>query len=685
MLCKNWVIPKIDKNLINDISEKFNIDPFLAMMLQVRGINTDAEILETLNESNDFCDPMSFMDMDKAVERINVAIDKFEMICVYGDYDSDGVTSTALLYLYLNMRGANVIYLVPNRECDGYGLNKKNIEELKVKGVKLIITVDNGIAAYDEVEFANSLGIDVVVTDHHKVPEKIPNAVAVVDPHRLDCPSKFKDFAGVGVVFKLVCALEGNESSIEDLLSEYGDFVAIGTIGDVVPLKGENRSLVAFGIKNIDSARRPGIKHLLDVSGISGKEITSTNVAFSIVPRINASGRINSADTAVKLLISEHDDEADSLANNLNSLNMTRKKIESQILVQVEEFLEKNPSRIFNRIIVAEGEGFHPGVIGIVASRVVEKYSKPCIIISKNGNVARGSGRSVEGFSLYDAVAVCRDYLLKFGGHPMAVGFDVSTEKINSLVDDINFFAKKFSKMPVLSLNLDCKLRPESLSTSIVDQLKTLEPFGCENPSPLFGLFGMKIDRIFPVSGGKHLRLTLSRNNTSITAMKFSTTIDNLGFVEGDVVDLAATISKDVFRNQEQLSIFIRDIKISGVSREEINSNARIYESIKNNEYTDKQKINNLVPSRNEFADVYRFIKSNGGWKSSLETLWFRLKSSSISPCKLDLIIDIMEELNLICVKKSSSCYLISLNAIEGKVDLESSPILQHIKLIGGR
>lgn len=683
MLFKNWNLAKLDKERVSEISETFEIDSLLSILFQVRGFSNE-QITNFLSKDSQLESPMSYIDMDKASQRILQAIRNFEKICVYGDYDTDGVTSTALVYSYLNMSGANVMYFVPDRYEDGYGLNIKTLEKLKDEGVNLIVTVDNGVTAFDEVEFANSIGLDIVITDHHEVPEKLPNAVAIVDPHRTDCKSKFKDLAGVGVAFKLICALENNCNSVEDVLAEYGDLVAIGTIGDSVPLLGENRELVKKGLKCIKDTPRPGIRSLLTVSFVDPKNIDSIKIAFGVSPRINAAGRMRQAELAVKLLLAESSEEADSYANILEELNEERKELQQEIFLESEKFLEEHPERLLNRIIVIEGENLHMGVIGIVASRIVNKYSKPCIIISKNGDVSRGSGRSIAGFSIYDATKVCEPYMLKFGGHPMAVGFDIATENIDKLVNDVNKYAFEFGDMPVINLNIECKLKPESLSVKFVDRINEFEPFGHENPTPLFGLFNMTVKKLQPISGGKHLKLELSRGSKVLNVMSFYSTVEDLGINVGDVIDIAVSLKKDFYNQSESLSIISHGIKISNISRETVISNEKFYEAIKRNEITDQQIINPVVPRRDDFAKVYRFLNLNKGWQAPIEVFWFKMNQPDISICKLELILDILNQVGLIELKRTANKYSILLVSTKEKVNLDSSNVLKKLKTLAG-
>lgn len=677
---KRWIFSKLDKERASEIAENFNIPFFLAMILEIRGITDEGNINSFLSYDVKLSDPMLFADMDKAVKRIHQAINSFEKICVYGDYDADGVTATALLYSYLESCGANVMYYIPCREDEGYGLNISAIKKLNEENVRLIITVDNGIVSIDEVDFASSLGIDVIITDHHQARDTLPNAIAVVDPHRKDCKSTFKDLAGVGVAFKLVSAIEGNSDNIGRLLEKYSDLIAIGTIGDIVPLLYENRFFVKEGIKNIYNTQKTGIKCLLEESGIYGKAINAGNIAFTIVPRINAMGRLDFADKAVRLLISESYEESYSMASELGKNNARRQKIEIDIQKEVEEILDNHPTMKYDRVLVVDGDNWHNGVIGIVASRITDKYSKPCIIISKNGEDARGSGRSISGFSLYDAILSCSDILTQFGGHPMAAGLNIKSKDICELRNRVNEYAKNLGMIPCSTLKIDCKLNPEALSVDLINQISELEPFGCSNPKPIFALCKMTLKEIYPVGGGRHLRLTLERNGTSVTAMKFATSLSEFSYKCGDIVDIAVSVDKSEYRGSEELSVVIKDIKLSDIDLDEIVKQKDLYEKIKRNEYISTEEIQKIKPSRDDFAKLYRFLKKNDGWNSSIDALSYRSSENNIDFTKTAIIIDIMSELGLIKVKDTGDIYNICLVNVSEKVDLSSSKILSKLQ-----
>ena len=678
---KNWHLAKLDKVNAQKIACQNNIPFFLAMMLDVRNIVDEKRIHELLSDEFEVSNPFEFIDMDKAVDRIQKAINSGEKICVYGDYDADGVTSTALLYLYLENCEANVIYYIPDRNSVGYGLNFSAIDKLFAEKVSLIITVDNGISAFDEVAYANSLGIETVITDHHQPPELLPNAVAIVDPHRSDCKSSFKNLAGVGVVFKLVCALEGSFADVEFILENYSDLILIGTIGDVVPLIGENRYLVKQGLKYIKNTNNLGVQEILNLAKLTEKPINSTNIAFNVVPRINASGRLSFSKKLVQLLTSENQIEVQNIATQVENDNVKRKEIENEILLQAEELLKNEPVRAYQRVLIVEGENWHPGVIGIVAARLLEKYGKPTIVISKMDVVARGSCRSIEGFSLYEAIKTCAKYLVRFGGHPLAAGFELKCDDLNKFKNDINNFAKNFGVMPCLSLNIDCKLNSEALSLDLIEQLEPLEPFGKDNPEFTFGLYNMKICDITFVGAEKnHLRLTLSRNSHKITAMKFFTTAQDFSYEFNDEVDLAVKLSKSEFRGQESLTLIIDGIKFSGLDNKLLIDEQRVYESIKRNEQVNSKLLQEHTPSRADFSVLYKFLKANNPINIDISVLYYRLKDFKISFCKLLIMLDAMAECVLITMETSADMYSINVNPVNGKVDLESSVIMKFLR-----
>ncbi|MDE6767528.1 MAG: single-stranded-DNA-specific exonuclease RecJ, partial [Eubacterium sp.] len=520
---KKWIVADADKEKASLLSEKLNIDPFIAFLLVSRGIDDELSASDFLSSSCAFSSPYSLKDMDKAVSRINKALEKDERICIYGDYDCDGVTSTALLYTFFESLGADVIYFIPNRLTDGYGMNMSAIDKIKAQGTNLIITVDNGISAIDEAEYIYSLGMELVVTDHHQVGDVLPKACAVVNPHREDNSIRFRDFAGVGVAFKLACAVYDGE--VEEMLEQYADLVAIGTIGDVVALKGENRGLVKAGLELINTDSRIGIAALRAAAGNSENELNAVDIAFQLCPRINAAGRMDSADKALDLLICDDYEDARFKAEQLNLENTHRHEVESNIIDDIKQMISDNSSLADERVIVIAGKGYHHGVIGIVASHIVSVYGKPAIIIGiDDDGKCTGSARSVDGFNIFEAISACADLLTHFGGHPLAAGLGIEADNIDLFRQRINSYAMDICPvMPAQSITLDCKLSPFYLNTDLVDNLAYLEPYGADNPQPIFGLFNVRLMSVTPIGDGKHIRIEVQKKGQTFKIVKFRT------------------------------------------------------------------------------------------------------------------------------------------------------------------
>ena len=670
---KKWLVSALDKELASDIAEEYDIDPFCSLLLVSRGITDDSEIFDFFSKECRLSDPFEIKDMDKAAERIRKAIEEKEKILIYGDYDADGVTSTALLYLYLKSENADVITYIPDRNSEGYGLNLDAVKEISEKGVKLIITVDNGISAFNEADYISSLGMDLVITDHHKASHTIPQAVAVVDPHRYDCPSEFKLWAGVGVAFKLVCAL--SDKTTDELLDLYSDLVTIGTIGDIVSLTGENRAIVKHGLKILNKTTRPGVKALKQIAGVDGKEINASTVAFSLVPRINAIGRISSAEEAFRLLISEEEGNALFYAQTVDSSNVTRQDVEKIISGEAEAQIRNNPEMLYDRVLIFSGENWHGGVIGIVAARLTQKYGKPCIVITDDGKEAKGSGRSIEGFSLYEAINSASHLLNHFGGHTLAAGFGLDSENIDDFKKAIQDYAKTV-EMPFATVALDCKLKPEFISADVLDVISALEPFGAGNPQPMFGLFGMTLTSVQPIGGGKHLRLSLRRGNATVSALYFGVTLNDFPYDEGDILDLAVRLEKNEYMGQTKVSIYIKDVRMSGTDDDKYLRSVRLYEKLKRKEKLSEKQIEFITPTRQNIADVFRFIRSNKGWKHDLDVLCYRLSSDGSDACRVLTAIDVLEELGIF--RKNGNEILLA--DTECKVNLDDSKLLGYLK-----
>lgn len=675
MILRKWEVRPLDKERAAAFAQTYGVPFFLAMLMNIRGLDDAAHLREFLGEGEPLSDPFLLKDMDKAAARITRAVDNMEKIAVYGDYDADGVTSTAMLYSYLETRGADVIFYIPQREGEGYGMNIGAVEYLKEQGVSLIVTVDNGISSVQEVARANELGIDVVVTDHHRPQEILPDAVAVVDAYRPDDTSPYKHFSGVGIAFKLLMALENGAGDVEDLLEAYSDLAAIGTIGDIVPLTGENRTLIRAGLERLSQSDRPGVQALLENAGIAGKALTSTNVAFTLVPRINATGRMGAPERAVRLLISGYEEEAEVLSEEICADNEERRRVEAEIAEAAFADIEAK-GYMKDRVVVVDGENWHHGVIGIVASRVTERCGKPCMIISRGETEAKGSGRSIEGFSLFEAICACGDLLIKFGGHPMAAGITLKSENIEAFRKRINqYAAEHFPQMPTQTVTLDCKLNPAALSVSMAQSLTQLEPFGNGNPQPVFGLFNMELSNVTPVGGGGHLRLTLEKNGAVITAMRFNTKPEELPYHIGDKIDLAVQLEAREFRGQPSLTVIVRDMKFAAFNTEKNIASLASFEKWQRGEVLSAEDKNRLYPDRACLAAIYRALRTVNGKETDQVRFVSQFgKDMTLGLFKTALLV--FEERGLVHSEIADDTFTATLIETSGKTDITRSPVL---------
>ena len=675
MILRKWEVRPLDKERAAAFAQTYGVPFFLAMLMNIRGLDDAAHLREFLGEGEPLSDPFLLKDMDKAAARITRAVDNMEKIAVYGDYDADGVTSTAMLYSYLETRGADVIFYIPQREGEGYGMNIGAVEYLKEQGVSLIVTVDNGISSVQEVARANELGIDVVVTDHHRPQEILPDAVAVVDAYRPDDTSPYKHFSGVGIAFKLLMALEDGAGDVEDLLEAYSDLAAIGTIGDIVPLTGENRTLIRAGLERLSQSDRPGVQALLENAGIAGKALTSTNVAFTLVPRINATGRMGAPERAVRLLISGYEEEAEVLSEEICADNEERRRVEAEIAEAAFADIEAK-GYMKDRVVVVDGENWHHGVIGIVASRVTERCGKPCMIISRGETEAKGSGRSIEGFSLFEAICACGDLLIKFGGHPMAAGITLKPENIEAFRKRINqYAAEHFPQMPTQTVTLDCKLNPAALSVSMAQSLTQLEPFGNGNPQPVFGLFNMELSNVTPVGGGWHLRLTLEKNGAVITAMRFNTKPEELPYHIGDKIDLAVQLEAREFRGQPSLTVIVRDMKFAAFNTEKNIASLASFEKWQRGEVLSAEDKNRLYPDRACLAAIYRALRTVNGKETDQVRFVSQFgKDMTLGLFKTALLV--FEERGLVHSEIADDTFTATLIETSGKTDITRSPVL---------
>jgi len=557
---KKWICNDCDNDLVNSISYKFNISHIVAKILINRGITDDDMIREFLSvDENQFLDPYLLSGIKQSVERIKKAVGNNEKIAVYGDYDVDGITSTYIVYDYLKSIGASVIYYIPDRASEGYGLNIAAIDCLAEQETALIITVDVGITAFDEVIYAASKGIDMIITDHHTPGDDVPPAFCVINPKLPDNIYPNCNLAGVGVAFKLIYALSDCDKNI---LDEYCQFACIGTIADMVPLIGENRFIASYGLERIKETKNIGLKALMEISGIDKSQISSSNISFAIAPRLNAAGRISSAENSVKLFLCKSEDEALNLAKELDAGNKLRQNTEQEIIEEALEIINTNKLYDDNVIVVAK-EDWHHGVIGIVASKITEKFYKPCTVISISPDgIGKASGRSISGFNLFDALSACDDVLIKFGGHELAAGFSLSADKVDSFREKINKYANTILTEDVLTpvLNIDAEIDAKELNLKTAYELKILEPHGIGNRSPVLCVKNANISNVKLHKGGKHAFITFEKGRNTFTSPAFNMADRLSVFSCGDVLSLAGTLGVNNYRGIENMQFITRDI-----------------------------------------------------------------------------------------------------------------------------
>jgi len=556
---KEWHIYEADEKEVSRIEEKYKINNLLARILVNRNITQDDKIRLFLEPTrNDFYNPYLIKDMENAVERIIKAIEEKEKVIIYGDYDVDGITSITVLKSFLKDIGVDADFYIPNRLNEGYGLNKEAINKIVSEKYDLMITVDCGISGIEEIDYANSLGLDVIVTDHHEPGDEIPKAIAVIDNKREDSTYPFRELAGVGVAFKLCQALGMRLGLKEESYLKYLDIVCVGTISDIVPLVDENRVITKLGLLLVKQTKNLGLRAIINSSGYT--KIDSNTISFGVAPRINACGRMGEAEEALELLLSKNINEVNELTKKLNERNKTRQEIEKQIYESVIEKINKDHLED-HRVIVVGGKGWHHGVIGIVSSKITEMYFKPSILLSFDDEIGKGSGRSIPGFDLHDSLMKCSKYLEKFGGHSMAVGVTIKKENFSKFVDAFEEVAKEEKIEQIVPIiNIDAKITLKDIDKEVVESLKLLEPFGEANKMPMFAFKNMRIDSIRALSEGKHLKLTLKEDNKIINAIGF-----NIGELAeeyriGDKVDIAGFLEINTFNGTDNLQINIKDI-----------------------------------------------------------------------------------------------------------------------------
>ncbi len=558
---KIWKIKEIDNTKVKDYVEKFGISEVAAKMLLAKDLTED-KIDEYLNPSIEkLHDPYLLNDMDILVDRIILAKDRKEKVAIYGDYDVDGITSITLIYTFLRDLGLDMVYYLPDRIEEGYGLNTEALKKLKDDGVSLVITVDCGISAVNEVEYAKSIGLDVCITDHHECSDTLPKAISIVNPKRPDSTYPFNSLAGVGVTFKVLSAIVKRLGLDENEYLKYLDIAAVGTIADIVPLIGENRIITANGLELLAKTKNEGLKALMKVARI--EKVDSDNVSFGIAPRINASGRMADATVAVKMLLAENEMEAYKYAKVLDAQNARRQEVEKGIYNEAIEQIEKEGLDKKKTMVIA-GENWHQGVIGIVASKLTEKYLKPVILLAHDGETAKGSGRIPAGISLYDALSECSDLLTTFGGHELAAGLTLEAKNIPA-------FREKFEQVItsmreedfVRIIDIDTEITKKDITLSIIDDINLLAPFGQKNKKPVFMYKNLKVTSVSTLKEDKHLKFRLSDGDFYVDAVFFGAGNRRDEVTLGDKIDVAVNVSLNDFQGRKSIQFLMADFKKS--------------------------------------------------------------------------------------------------------------------------
>ncbi len=682
-----WQTPEVDEGAI-DALRSAGYPYLVSGVLVSRGITTPEAAAAFLEQETSLTySPFLMADMDKAVARINDALANREKIAIYGDYDVDGITATCILVDYLKSRGADVVHYIPRRIEDGYGLSCDAIDTLRRQGVKLLVTVDCGITGVEETDYAKSLGMDVVITDHHECKDTLPAAAAVIDPHRPDCPYPFKHLAGCGVALKLALALGGSDRE-EALFSRYCTLAAIGTVADVMQMSGENRTIVSRGLASIERSDFIGLHALLAEAGLDKKEITSVQIGFVLSPRINAAGRMGEADMAADLLLCDDPVKAAEMARALCDLNRERQNVEQTIYTQAEEMIAAMPEHLRSALVLSD-QRWHQGVVGIVASRLSEKYSRPSFMIHLNGATGKGSCRSWGGFNLFAALESCSDLLLGFGGHELAAGFTIEEKNIPAFRRRMNEYAAAYrgGAAPVSSLDVDMVIQhPGDVTLAEVEALSALEPYGAGNPRPVFCLRGATLSRTQNVGQNRHLKLRLTRGSSQFDGIFFSTTAESCGVAVGDRVDAAFYLQVNEFRGNRTVQLQMVDIRPSvNPSTREMEALALV-QQVLDGERIPARDARRLLPGREHFAAAWRCIdhQLSGGpldcaYLPLLRQLAERLGRADAFG-RAALCLEVFRERGLLTVERHRDSVTIT-RGQAARADLEQCPYIEQLSI----
>ena len=610
---KSWSFSaQYDKALALRIEQETTMSRLAARVLAARGVTDGASAEAFLGCGEEkLYDPMLLPDMEKAVSVIRESMEKGEKIAIYGDYDVDGVTSTCIMYNYFKLQGISVLYYIPDRLNEGYGVSCPALQKLAEQGVQLVITVDTGITAFDEVEYAKSLGMKIVITDHHECRETIPDALAVVNPKRLDSRYPFKELAGAGVAFKLVCAMMGKDR-LHETVERFAAFAGLGTIADLMPLLDENRAIAGLGLSYLAKNPPLGYVALAQKSCVDeSKRASAVTVSYILAPRINAAGRFGCADKSVELFLTEDVSEADRLADELCAMNKQRQEMENEIRDSALAKIAAECDIDNDSAVVLWDENWHHGIIGVVSSKLADQLGKPVILICVDGEESRGSGRSIEGFNLFAALEATSEHLTQFGGHELASGLTLKTENLEAFRKAFLEYAKRelHPEDCIPTLYVDCEAEPEDFSISSILSLSELEPFGMANPQPVFCLRDLRVVCVIPIGNDKHMRLTLASRDARFDAVQFCATVFDAPFVKGSFVDIVFTADINTFRGQN-MQFIIKDIKLSRTSTRINVRDIGLYQKYISGEEITAPQARYLHPCRNEQVSVWKYIVS---------------------------------------------------------------------------
>lgn len=686
---KKWTFSeKYSEETAQRIAEETGLPLLPSRVLAARGVKDRESAARYLNKSpKDLFDPMLLPDMAKAVDIIKNALNHGDKIAVYGDYDVDGVTSTSILIKYLRTQDADCTYYIPDRLNEGYGLSECAIRKLAEQGVHLIITVDTGITAVEEVRYAHELGLRIVVTDHHECKDAIPAADAVVNPKRPDSGYPFKDLAGVGVAFKLICALAGPEK-FDEILCDYSPLTALGTVADLMPLVSENRAIASFGMKMLEADLSPGYIALARHCELDEHKRTSAiSISYVIAPRINAAGRFGCAEKSVELFLTDDPVRADILAGELCALNRQRQAMENDIRDEAMEKIARECDIENDRAIVLWNENWHHGIIGVVTSKLADSLGKPVILLCVEGDEARGSGRSVEGFNLFAALQANAEYLLKFGGHELASGLTLKTENLEAFRTAFLAYAKRELKPEacIPTVNVDCEARPEDFSLDSVESLSVLEPFGMANPQPLFCLRDLRVVCVSPIGNDRHTRLILAAGPLRFDAVHFGACAGDAPYVKGSAVDILFCADINMFRGKS-VQFVIRDIRLTETARQCNEQDIAIYQTFCAGGSITPRQANHIVPCRNEQIAVWRYISANstdGKFRCPPEDAALRIRSERGLPLnagKLLVCCAVFAEFNLMEFSYDGEIMKVQLPQECLKKDISGSRIMARLR-----